>query len=241
MSIHKDNANRWVSRRWGVVALVLAAVVGATACALYARTKSFPVPVSVQARSEAVDYVDQFAFLAEEAPLTSHAGYEYGANTGQWGSSLATISNTHSVLIRYDLSDIPKDMRITNAELVLPVYTYSPADTRFFIYRMLADWGDGASYKYRYNTPEKKVEWAAPGARGGSSDRATGSTASYRVKAQGDVTLNVTSDVEMWYTKAAPNNGWLFTVEEPSSTVIFYSHIYHGYSPWVLRVTYEPL
>jgi hypothetical protein len=228
-----------MTRRSGVIAMLLIVVLGGAA-AVFARTRSFPVPVSVQGRVDATDYVDQFAYLTEEAPLTSHAGHEVGANLGIWGASLAYLNSTHSILIRYDLTAIPKGMRITNAELVMPVYTYSPADTRFFVYRVLADWGNGASYKYRYNTPEKKVEWSMPGARGGSTDRATGSTASFRVKAAGEVVLNVTSDVEMWYTKAAPNNGWLFTVEESTSMVGFYSHIYHGYSPWVLRVTYEP-
>lgn len=240
MSDKQHSLKGWVKGRSAAALLALVLAVGAAACAVYGRTRSFPVPLSVTPRAETVDYVDQFAFLTEEAPLSSDAGHEASPNGGLWGSSLAMLTNTHSMLIRYDVSSIPKGMRITNAELVLPVYTYSPTDVRFFVYRMVSEWGNGASYKYRIHTVDKKLEWAMPGARGGSTDRATGSTASVRLKAAGEVTLNVTSDVEMWYTKAAPNYGWMFAVEEPGALVGFYGHIYHGYSPWVLRVTYEP-
>ncbi len=237
--ISQVNKYQWLTFKNVCAFIALAGVVGAAVCAAYARTRSFPD--DTLGRGNSIDYVDQFAYLAEEAPLASHASWEVsGANTGVWSSHIAVASNNHSILIHYDISSIPKGMRITNAELVLPIYTYSPADTRFFIYRVLADWGNGASYKYRYNTPEKKVPWSMPGARGGSTDRATGSTASARVKAAVPVTLNVTSDIEMWYTKAAPNNGWMITVEEPSAMVAFYSHLYSAYAPWTLRVTYEP-
>jgi hypothetical protein len=225
--------------RSGGLMVVAFVAVTLCACMVYARTRSFPDDVTL-GRGLAPDFIDRYAVLTEEAPTASHAAWETVANGGVWASHIAAIANNRSILIHYDLSSLPKGMRITNAELVLPVYTYSPTDVRFFVYRVLADWGNGASYKYRFNTPEKKVEWSSPGARGGSTDRATGSTASYRVKAAGPVTLNVTSDVEMWYTKAAPNNGWMFTVEEPGAIVGFYSHTYVGYASWVLRVTYEP-
>jgi len=241
MSRSSNTIRKWFVSPGGLVSCLLAVVVLATACAVFARTRSFPdVPPNEAIKPGQVDFVDRFACLIEEAPLASHVTHESGANTGVFGSSVVVLNSSRSVMVRYDISAIPRGMRITNAELEIPVTYFTPADARFFVYRVLQDWGQGTSYKYRLRTPEQKIEWASPGARGGSSDRATGATASYRVKKAGKIILNVTSDVEMWYTKTAQNFGWLFAIEELGSTVMFTSPTYHGSEPWRLRVTYEP-
>lgn len=149
------------------------------------------------------------------------------------------LSPETSLLLRFPLSAIPAGHRIAHAELLMPVHTWAGNDPRFFLWRLLADWGAGVSYLYRRTKPET-VEWEKPGARGQSSDRATQPTDVIRIVKLGEVSVNVTEDVEVWYTGAAPNNGWLVTVEDPGVQVTILSPIWNAPAEWKLRITYEP-
>ena len=50
--------------------------------------------------------------------------------------------------------------------------------------------------------------------------------------------MNVTQDVELWYSGAAPNRGWLLTFDS-YSILISPTHMAER-SKWELRITYEP-
>jgi len=136
------------------------------------------------------------------------------------------------------LDRIPAGSRITKAEWVVRVSAVSPAEARLYAWRVLGDWGTGACYDYRSTKPEP-VAWSAPGARGAAQDRAEHPSALGPCKANQDVTLNVTEDVELWHGGAAPNNGWMFTVEEEASLSLV-PPAYTTRGSWKLRITYEP-
>jgi hypothetical protein len=55
-----------------------------------------------------------------------------------------------------------------------------------------------------------------------------------------DVTLNVTEDVELWHGGAAPNEGWMLTVEEQGVSLSLLPPSFSTRGSWKLRITYEP-
>ena len=72
-----------------------------------------------------------------------------------------------------------------------------------------------------------------------ATDRAEDPTAIAPTKSGQDLNLNVTQDVELWYTGAAPNYGWMFTNEDEIDFRLNPpAHTTRG--TWILRITYEP-
>lgn len=197
--------------------------------------------ITPAARAETVildaTQIDQTAAIADVAPRLSWAMQEYAA--GQFGVGAASISPGRSLMIRYSLASIPPGQRITHAEWLIPVGTVSGAEVRFYIWRTLGEWGPGVSHLYRTTFP-KPVEWVRPGARGQSSDRATRPTQIVRLEGVGEQVINVTEDLEIWYTKAAVNAGWILTIEDPAAAVAFAATPLAGAGNWRLRITYEP-
>ncbi len=179
---------------------------------------------------------DKIAVIGAEAPLQGWAAFE--AAPGMFTTQFVSLRARAAALIRVPLDRIPAGNRITKAEWVIPVEWANVPEPHIYVWRIIGDWGIGACYKYRQMRPQP-VEWAMPGARGNGTDRADQPTIVVQCKTQGDVTVNVTADVDLWYSGAAPNTGWMFTVEDdillrlsaPSSTTR---------GCWKLRITYEP-
>jgi hypothetical protein len=117
-------------------------------------------------------------------------------------------------------------------------YLYS-TEPRLYVWRLLPEWGAGVCHQYRTQRPAK-AEWAAPGARGGGTDRATRPTVVLPLTSAGEKVVNVTQDVELWYTGAAPNNGWLLTAEDADALIRLDSPLWNARGRWKLRITYEP-
>lgn len=180
---------------------------------------------------------DKMAAISQVAPRLSWAACE--AAPGVFNTSFLDLVPGRSFLIRFALNKIPAGQKIVFAELILPVQSSTGADPRFYIWRVLTEWGPGASHLYRMTLPGK-VEWAVPGARGISADRATRPSAVVRVRAPGEQVVNVTEDLELWHTGAAPNNGWLFTVEDPELLIRLAFPAWDAAAAWKLRVTFEP-
>ncbi len=96
------------------------------------------------------------------------------------------------------------------------------------------------SWKYRQQGA-KKVAWTTPGGKSGGKDRVTKPTAIAKTNGAGELTVNVTEDVELWYAKAANNDGWMFTVNAPDGFVRMNSPSWWAAAgTWKLRITYEP-
>ena len=181
--------------------------------------------------------MDQAAAISETGPRYSWAGYEPWVAVNYGGSF--DVLPGRSMLIRFALAKIPAGQRVTNAELILPVTAYGGGDPRFYVWRVLAKWGPGVCHLYRTTRPAK-VPWTVPGARGGSSDRATRPTAIARITEPGEQVISVTEDVEIWSTGAASNEGWLITVEDIGTYVRLASPLWDLLQNWKLRITYEP-
>ena len=76
-----------------------------------------------------------------------------------------------------------------------------------------------------------------------SADCAAKATAHVHINAIGDRTINVTEDVELWYTGGAGNHGWVFRIEDQSAQLQLLSPLSSypaGRGSWKLRITYEP-
>lgn len=180
---------------------------------------------------------DRMACIGLQAPRSSWMMTELGA--GEYSTLFLDIKSERSFLIRYPLDRIPPGQRITRAEWILPISIVNPpADGRLYVRRIIGPWGVGVCHDFRMQRP-KKLPWTVPGAGGASTDRATQASVIARVK-PGEVTINVTEDVELWYTGAAENQGWIVTVEDPALLVRVHSPLWAGTGLLKLRITYEP-
>jgi hypothetical protein len=183
------------------------------------------------------EQADRMACVIPEAPLASFGGYAVAE--GYWNMVYVDLRPGSAFLIRYPIDAIPKGMKITNAELMVQVYYLYSTEPRMYVWRVLPDWGAGVSHQYRTQRPQK-TEWAAPGVRGSGTDRATRPTVMLPLTTAGEKVINVTQDVELWYTGAAPNNGWLFTAEDAEANIRLDSPLWNARGKWKLRITYEP-
>ena len=183
----------------------------------------------------------RMAVLAAEAPRLWWAANESSPGVFTTKYSLL-LHSKKAFLICFPIDRIPRGQRITNAELLVPVNSVEYGEQRLTIRRILGDWGVGVCHDYRMVRP-KKVEWAKPGARGVSSDCAGKATATVRLSEVGSKAVNVTSDVELWYTGASANQGWIMMLEDADARIHLLSPLStypNGRGSWKLRITYEP-
>jgi len=179
------------------------------------------------------------AAISADAPHMSWAATVYGTAV-EYSNHVIDLTPKQAFLIRYPLESLPRGQRITKAELIVPFSQVSPAGgVRVQVRRLLKEWGAGISYQYRMTRPQR-VEWHTPGARGLGQDRAAEATATATLKGLGEQIFNVTEDVELWYTGATANNGWVLSAEDQDVFVRLRSP-YYGYPKyWRLRITFEP-
>jgi len=178
---------------------------------------------------------DRMAQIAEQAPRSSWLGSEL--STGVFYSATVDLGPGRAFLIRFPIDEIPKDQKITKAELTFGASIANNQSVQ--IRRIIAPWGAGVSWQNRLARP-KKTEWAAAGGKSGGKDRVTKPTAIAKFKEAGEVTVNLTEDVELWYSGAATNEGWMFTVDDPQGFVRMTSPTWTATGTWKLRITYEP-
>ncbi|OGV62787.1 MAG: hypothetical protein A2498_02560 [Lentisphaerae bacterium RIFOXYC12_FULL_60_16] len=181
--------------------------------------------------------IDRVAGIVEWAPRQSWSLNEQPE--GRAHNTSVGLVQGRGLLVRFALDAIPKGNRIIHAELVVNVPTTQGNEPRFYLWRILAEWGIGVCHQFRMTHP-KPLAWTRPGARAFSTDRATRPTDIVRIRTPGDVTINVTEDVDLWYTGTVPNHGWLFTVEDPAISLAFHTPLTKEPGRWLLRVTYEP-
>ena len=197
--------------------------------------------LSAAARTVVIDAseIDRAAAIVDDAPRMSWAGYQPWAAGIYYGYCI-DLAPGRSMLVHFPITKIPAGQKITSAELITTVIHMGGNDVRFYLWRLLPEWGPGVCHLYR-NTRPAKVPWAIPGAHGVATDRAVQPTAIMRLTTIGEQVVNVTEDIELWYTGAAPNNGWMFTVEDIGTFVRLLSPTWpDGAQVWRLRITYEP-
>ncbi len=147
-----------------------------------------------------------------------------------------------AILMRFPVKDhVPIGQRVTKAELTIAP-SYIAGTPEIHVRRILTDWGTGVCHQYRMTHP-KKVEWAQPGGLGNSTDRANKDSAVFKFAKVGAQTVDLSEDVELWYTGGAPNRGWIFTLEPDGNHAYVsspYSPIVGGGKQWKLQITFEP-
>jgi hypothetical protein len=215
------------TRRRPAAALAFAALVAAAMLAPAASARTITLPD---------ESTDRAAAICAAAPRVSWAGIESSA--GFFMNHAISIRKDTSFLLQIPIDQVPPGNRIIRAELLMPLsYCYSP-EPRLHIWRIVPAWGVGVCNEYRMTRP-KAEKWAVPGAQGNSTDRATKPTTIVSLRNGSDPVANVTEDVELWYTGAAANNGWLFTFEDDAvANFLPPCGSYRG--SWKLRITYEP-
>jgi hypothetical protein len=185
---------------------------------------------------------DQMAAISALAPRVSWAMHRLNEN-GYNSQDQLVWSNQVSLLMRFPFSElIPKDQRITKAELTIPAAALLGGVPEIHVRRILAEWGTGVCHKYRMVHPQK-VEWAEPGGRGNSTDRANKSSAVFKIAdMMAEQTVNLTEDVELWYSGAVANRGWIFTMENDATLYLPSPYAPYGGSGkrWKLVITFEP-
>jgi hypothetical protein len=180
---------------------------------------------------------ERMAFIQAGAPRWSWGGYD--VSTSSQSTALLYMYNNRAFLICFPLERIPKGQKIIKAELSFTTGLQTPGEQKLHLRRVLAPWGAGVCWRYASVRP-KKVAWKQPGARGAGSDRAAKASAVVRTTEGGEKTVNVTEDVELWYTGAAANHGWTVALEDPDTYVVLWSPVWTNRGSWKLRVTYEP-
>ena len=178
---------------------------------------------------------DQAAVISSENPRLSWSGYMPAPGIYSTYTQM-NLYGHHAILVRFPLDKIPKDQRITKAEWTIPT-SYVAGKAQFNVHRLLAEWGTGVCHQYRQTFP-KKLGWTAAGAKGVASDRANQVSAVFRYDKAGSQTVDVTQDIELWYTGAVPNRGWILSLEP--DTAIYLSSPYPGGADWKLQITFEP-
>jgi hypothetical protein len=171
--------------------------------------------------------IDRVAVLSRDQPET--AVPVQGGNV--------TLKKGTVMLVRFSLEALPEGQRIARAELSVPVTGFGETTPRFFLWRVLSEWGARATARFRMTEPEQQT-WSREGAEGRGTDRGLRPTAVERLRRTETVKVNVTEDVEIWHENAAPNWGWLVTVEDPGATVNI--AVPGDRTAWKMRITYEP-
>jgi hypothetical protein len=181
---------------------------------------------------------DRIAMIAPQAPRAGWVMYESAG--GEYNTVYSDLRNDRALLIRYPLDRIPEGQRITKAEWILPVNLVSPGgEYRLYVRRIIGSWGFGVCHDFRTTRPSP-IAWNVPGAKGAATDRTAEPSAIVRVSGPSSPIINVTEDVELWYTGSSNNNGWIVTMEDPDSLVRLNSPVWSGQGGWRLRITYEP-
>jgi hypothetical protein len=182
---------------------------------------------------------DEMAILSAKAPRLSWAPSLLNAGTYNTEPSVQLFPDM-AILMRYPLDQIPRGQRITKAELTLTA-DYVGGSTHIGVRRLVAEWGHGVCHQYRMTFPQK-VEWTKPGGLGAATDRAAKDSAVFRIEKVGDYTVDVTEDVELWYTGATANRGWILAIDNGGAVYMASPYAPHngGGQRWKLRITFEP-
>lgn len=180
---------------------------------------------------------ERMAFIQAGAPRWSWGGYDI--TTSSQSTAQFYMYADRAFFICFPLDKIPKGQRILKAELIFQSTLQTPGEQKLFLRRILAPWGAGVCWQYRQIRPTRD-EWKSPGGRGAGTDRAAKASAVIRCNGAGEKVVNVTEDVELWYSGASPNHGWMLSVEDPEIYVLLLSPVWSNRGSWKLQITYEP-
>jgi hypothetical protein len=184
---------------------------------------------------------DQMAVLSAKAPRLGWAAQQ--VTTAAYNNEPSVqLFDDMAILLRFPLDKIAKGQRITKAELTMSGEYVAGVPLTISVRRILADWGHGVCHRYRRTYP-KMEEWTTPGCRGASTDRANKDSGVLRFTVVGSQTVDVTEDIELWYTGGSANRGWVLILDSPGAAAYLpspYTAGGGGSKQWKLQKTFEP-
>ena len=130
------------------------------------------------------------------------------------GSATILAGTRHNLvrdrgLLRFDLSSIPTNAIVENAELRLKVVMAprSPAASTFYLHRLLKPWGVAANWTDATNG----VPWATPGGQQGIDyvTNGVGGTFLFGSSDYGFGSTKLFADLDAWIKNPATNHGWI--------------------------------
>lgn len=173
-----------------------------------------------------------------------------GVGTGLYSGKINT-GPLRRALLAFDLSSIPTNSVIDSVQLVLTV-TQTPESTPrlFRLFRVLADWGEGASNSSQgmgapaqtndatwTNTFFPSSFWSAQGgdfAAGASDSTSVAGFGSYVWRSAG-----LASDVHAWTSQTSPNFGWILIGDEVTTKSVREFSTREGGAPPQLTIHYS--
>ncbi len=182
--------------------------------------------------------ITQAAAIHADAPMLSWGGRPTA--NGVFNAGTLPIVPRAAVLMQYNLTRIPPDMKITSARWTIPLAPGNSPSVKLHVWRTLADWGAGVCHRYARTLPEP-VAWTTAGAAAAGVDRTIRPSAVAEIDPRRqELVIDVTRDVQMWHSGIQPNRGWLLGVDQDQTVVSLASPMHHGRDQWVLRITFEP-
>ncbi len=179
----------------------------------------------------------RMALIDQQATKLSWAGG--GRGREPYTNTELAVWPGRNFLMAFDLGQIPAGQRIVQAELRVPLSRVSGTAPRLFLWRMVAGWGTGVCWEARQRYPEV-AGWVVPGGLAPGLDRSVVPSVVAGELSVGELTLNVTDDVALWYAGVSPNHGWMFTADDPGVALFMRPPFWDAASAWSLQLTYEP-
>ena len=136
-------------------------------------------------------------FISEWNPDTN-----YGVQT----SLRVRSGDIEQALMRFDLSSLPQNLLLDDAQLQLTVVNRSNSNPLTIqVYRLLRDWVEGEA---THNLARRGVAWEMPGAKG-VGDRDSVLIGSQQLPASGTTLIRVKSVVADWLNQPESNHGFI--------------------------------
>jgi hypothetical protein len=151
-------------------------------------------------------YGDKKSFYA--TPLVYK---DYGSITvHSRGSDARNGAEEKTELVRFDLSKLSKDAKITGAKLVLPVQINAGKKNAVQVYRVLVPWNEKTDWKTR----DGETPWEKEGVHGEEDKVLAAATDvpedTYSAKEPKEIVIDVTDLVKSWVSGDAANHGLKF-------------------------------
>ena len=144
-------------------------------------------------------------------------GAATNANNGWRSHLLANSHDTNSALIRFDLGDIPTTAVITEAHLDLHVDAYAGSgDLQVEAFRVFPLWDEMST---TWNMARTGIAWGVAGCNSTSTDRSSVPSGSVTVRSAhvgGDVSMDLTSLVQIWVAIPVYNQGLILRGQSTS-------------------------
>jgi hypothetical protein len=135
-------------------------------------------------------------------------------STVEVGYTTVSPAHDHRILLKFDLSSIPRDAIVLNGDLGMSSWTHSTnTPAPIGAYRLLRDWTNSATW----NTYDGTHAWSTPGATGAADSASTPAATQTIGTGTGAVEWYPTKLVQDWVSGDVPNQGMLLRDVTPNT------------------------